>query len=155
MFKVNIYIETDGGGKKMRYRTYAVIVEFITKSGDPMTREASGTEKATGNRIMLLALAAALEILTKPCEATVYMDCPYVTEGIRRGRMYEWQANGWKTIRGEPIANCGEWKKIIRLIKGHKLTFAAAKAHSYRDRLQYDIRKLKEQGLEWQQQKLD
>lgn len=155
MFNVNIYIETDGGGAKKRYRTYAAIVEFITKNGEPVTRAACGTEKATGNRIMLLALAAALGILKKPCEVTVYMDCPYVTENIRRGRMYEWQENGWKTIRGEPTANREEWEEITRLIKRHQLAFAAVNTHSYRDRLQYDIRKIKEQDLEWQQQKLE
>lgn len=155
MFKVNVYIETDGGGVKKQYRTYAAIVEFITKGGEPMTREVCGTENATGNSIMLLALAAALNILTKPCEVTIYMDCPYVTESIRRGRMYEWLSNGWKTIRGEPVANCEEWKRIIKLIKRHELAFAAVKAHSYKARMQYDIRKIKEQGMDWQQEKLN
>lgn len=154
MFKVNIYIETDGGGVKKQYRTYAAIVEFITKDSKIMTREVCGTENATGNRIMLLALAAALNILTKPCEVTVYMDCQYVTESIRRGRMQEWLSNGWKTIRGEPIANCEEWKKIIKLIKRHQIAFAAVKTHSYKDRLQYDIKKLKKQEIDWQQQEI-
>lgn len=146
MFKVNVYIATDKSGVKSQHRAYASIVEFITRSGEPLTREAYGVEKATGNRIMLVALITALCILTKPCEVTVYMDCPYVTETIRKGRVYEWLSNGWKTIRGEPIANREEWEKIVRLIERHELAFAAAKKHAYTDRLQYDIKKLKGQN---------
>ncbi len=101
---------------------------------------------------MLIALNSALCILTKPCEVTVYMDCPYVTETIRKGRVYEWISNGWKTIKGEPIANREEWEKIVRLTERHELVFAAVKKHSYSDRLQYDIRKLK--GQNWQQQEI-
>lgn len=154
MFKVNIYIETDGGGQKKQFRTYAAIVEYISQKGVPMTREAHGTEKATGNRISLLALIAALRILTKPCQATVYMDSPYVVENIRQGRMYEWLAGGWKTIRGEPIKNCEEWEEIIRLIKRHELIFAAVKKHSYSSVMQNDIRKYKNQGIEYAQQEI-
>lgn len=152
MFKVNVYIATDKSGVKNQHRAYVSIVEFITKSGEPLTREAYGVEKATGNRIMLIALNSALCILTKPCEVTVYMDCPYVTETIRQGRVYEWISNGWKTIKGEPIANREEWEKIVRLTERHELVFAAVKKHSYSDRLQYDIRKLK--GQNWQQQEI-
>lgn len=154
MFKVNIYIETDSGGAKNQYRTYAAIIEFLTKSGEPVTRDVHGTEKATGNRIMLIALSASLGILTKPCEVTVYMDCPYVTETIRLGRIYEWIAGGWKTIRGEPIKNREEWEKIVRLIEVHKLAFAAVNKHSYSDCLQYDIKRIKGQGMDWQQQEI-
>ena len=150
MLKVNVYIATDKSGVKNQHRAYASIVEFITKSGEPLTREAYGVEKATGNRIMLIALNSALCILTKPCEVTVYMNCPYVTETIRKGRVYEWISNGWKTIKGEPIANREEWEKIVRLTERHELVFVAVKKHSYSDRLQYDIRKLK--GQNWQQQ---
>ncbi len=152
MLKVNVYIATDKSGVKNQHRAYASIVEFITKSGEPLTREAYGVEKATGNRIMLIALNSALCILTKPCEVTVYMNCPYVTETIRKGRVYEWISNGWKTIKGEPIANREEWEKIVRLTERHELVFVAVKKHSYSDRLQYDIRKLK--GQNWQQQEI-
>lgn len=142
MFKVNIYIETDGKDQRVRHRMFAVIVEFISKKGEPVTRGASGTERATYNGIVLLAFAASLRILNKSCEVTVYADCPYVSESIRRGRMAEWARHGWKTIKGEPIANCLEWEKLDRLMKGHKIAFAPEKKHSYSDMLQYEMKKL-------------
>ena len=152
MFNVDIYIEIDGSNKKTRYRTYAAKIRFITKNDEEQIRKVSGTEKASEGGIVLLALTSALNILIKPCQATIHMkECQYVTEGICRGRMYEWFANGWKTIRGEPIKNRGEWEKIIRLIEKHKISFDIVKTtHEYSNELQEDIRKLK--GQNWQQQ---
>lgn len=155
IFKVNIYIETDAPGVKKQYRTYGVIVEFLLKNGQPETRDTYGTEEATANHIMLLALIDALEILTKPCDITIYMENKYVSESIRQGRQYEWLANGWKTVRNEPIANAEEWRRLIELLEGHEVTFAYAQTHSYKERLQYDIKKIRDQGTEWRQQRLD
>lgn len=152
MLKVSIYIETDGNDAKKRYRTYAAIVEFVTKHNETITRGACGTENATLNRIMLLALTASLRILNKPCEVTVFMDCPYVTETIRQGRMYEWLAGGWLTMRGEPVANREEWEKVTKLVKRHELIFAPVREHSYSGVLRNEIRKLKNQGMEYRQQ---
>lgn len=152
MLKVNIYIETDGGDAKRRYRTYAAIVEFITKRNETVTREACGTENATLNRIMLLALTVSLRILNKPCKVTVYMDCPYVTENIRQGRVYEWLACGWRTVRGEPVANREEWEKVIRLAERHELAFVTKKEHPYSGVLQDEIRRMKNGGMEYRQQ---
>lgn len=154
MFKVNIYIETDGNDKRNRYRTYMAIVEFTTQKGRTETRDVHGTEKTTGNGINLIALNAALGILTKPCEATVYMDCPYVTENIRYKEIYKWYYNGWKTIQDKPIANHEEWEKVIRFMERHELALAAVNTHSYKNRMQYDIKKLKGQGMDWQQQEI-
>ncbi len=154
MLKVSIYIETDGSDAKKRYRTYAAIVEFITRRNETITREACGTENATLNRIMLTALVASLRILNKPCEITVHMDCPYVTETIRQGRMYEWLACGWKTTRNEPVANREEWEKVIKLTEKHELVFATAREHSYSGVLRNEIRRLKDRGMEYSQQKI-
>lgn len=142
MFKVNIYIGTDGKDQKARHRVFAAIVEFISKKGEPVTREASGKERATYNGIVLIAFAASLRILNKSCEVTVYADCPYLSGSIQSGRADEWARHGWKTIRGEPVANCLEWEKAHRLMKGHKIIFAPGKGHSYTEVLQYKVNKL-------------
>lgn len=154
--KVSIYIETDGGGMNRRYRTYAAIVEFILKNGDPVTRELRGTEAATGNRIMLVALVNALKLLNKPCVADIYMDsCPYVSENIKQKRMLEWASNDWRTTKGEETANRAEWEAMIKLLKMHRLSFPSPGKHSYSDRLQYDIRKLKECDMQCHQEQID
>ena len=154
-FKVNIYIETDEAGVRKQYRGYGAIVEFVLKSGAPETREDYGLEEATGNQIVLLALIEALKRLTKPCSITIYTNNRYVSENIRLGRIYEWFANGWKTVRNEQIANMKEWKELLPLIEGHELTFAHSKEHSYKKVMQGEIKKIKNQGVAWKQQRLD
>lgn len=130
-------------------------MEFVLKNGDPETREDYGLEEATGNQIVLLALIEALKRLTKPCSITIYTNNKYVSENIRLGRIYEWFTNGWKTVRNEQIANMKEWKELLPLIEGHELTFAPAKEHSYKKVMQREIKKIKDQGLAWKQQRLD
>ena len=130
-------------------------MEFVLKSGAPETREDYGLEEATGNQIVLLALIEALKRLTKPCSITIYTNNRYVSENIRQGRIYEWFANGWKTVRNEQIANMKEWKELLPLIEGHELTFAHAKEHSYKKVMQGEIKKIKDQGVSWKQQRLD
>lgn len=154
-FHVNIYIETDGAGVKKQYRGYGAIVEFIRKSGEPETRDIYGLEEATRNQIMLMALTESMKILAKRCDVTVYMDNSYVTESISRGRIYEWSANGWKTVKNEPIANEREWKELLGLLEKHDITFACVNKHDYQKRLQYDIQKIKNQGISWKQQRLN
>lgn len=140
---------------RKQYRGYGAIVEFVLKNGDPETREDYGLEEATGNQIVLLALIEALKRLTKPCSITIYTNNKYVSENIRLGRIYEWFANGWKTVRNEQIANMKEWKELLPLIEGHELTFAHAKEHSYKKVMQREIKKIKDQGVTWRQQRLD
>lgn len=155
MFKVNVYIETDTAGVKKQYRGYGAVVEYMLKTGKPYTCDAYGLEEATGNQIVLIALIEALRMLKKSCEITVYTDNRYVAENIQNGRIYEWAGNGWKTVRNEEIANCKEWKELLELIKGQEILFACGKKHSYKERMQYDIKKIKDQGIAWRQQRLD
>lgn len=154
MFKVNIYIETDGNDKITRYRTYKAIVEFKTQNSGEQTREVHGTEKASGDGIVLTALTSALALLIKPCEVNVIISdkCDYVTETIRNGRMYTWLSNGWQTVQGKPVKNREEWKKIIRFTERHNITFIIKDTHPYKNRMQYDIKRLK--GQNWQQQRI-
>lgn len=140
---------------RKQYRGYGAIVEFVLKNGVPETREDYGLEEATGNQIVLLALIEALKRLTKPCSITIYTNNKYVSENIRLGRVYEWFANGWKTVRNEQIANMKEWKELLPLMEGHELLFANTKEHSYKKVMQREIKKIKDQGETWRQQRLD
>lgn len=154
MFKVDIYIELDKNDEKTRYRMYGAKVVFKTENNGPVTREIYGTEKASRDRIMLIAFISALNILTKPCEATVHMYCPYVTENIRQGNMYKWFANGWKGVRNDPIKYREEWQQVIHLVKRHELVFDVKKEHAYSSEMRRCIKERIDSGIEYRQQAL-
>lgn len=154
MAKVNIYIETDNGSRKKMYRGYGAVVEFIKKNGEPETREAYGICYGTWNLAYISALTDALAILTKPCEVTVYAANKYVCENLCSGRTAEWQASGWHTKKGEPIANAEEWKELLRAAKCHKLNFMCTNKSSYSNYLYGEIEKTKQNGEHWQQMTL-
>lgn len=154
MFEVNIYIETDSNGVRKMYRGYGAIVEFILKDGSPETRDIYGCQEATGNQINLIALNDALQILTKPCDVTIYMNNQYVSGSISTGRAEGWKNNGWQTIKGEYIANKEEWQQVMKLVNRHNIRFAKKDRHEYQKLLQSNIKNIRDKGIEWQQQRL-
>lgn len=151
MFKVNIYMETDTGSRKRLYRGYGAVVEFIRKNGEPETREAFGLCDGTWNLAYILALTDALELLTAPCAVTMFAANRYVCESMCNGRVREWQAAGWKTIRNDMIACAEEWKALVRAASGHELHFMNSCRSPYSSYLQNEIRKVKGRGENWQQ----
>lgn len=155
LFKVNIYIETDSEEVKRKDRAYAALVEYIKQDGKHEKRTMNDIVSATRNQIMLIALNEALGILLKPCDITVYMDNKYVSENIRQGRMYEWKANGWKTVRNEEIANVEEWRELVKLIKDHNIVFLNAKSYADKEELKKQIKEMMKQREQWEQQRLD
>lgn len=156
-YKVNIYIETDTAGVRKQYRGYGVMLECTKADGDLHNSDDYGLEEATANQIMLIALIDAFRHMKRPSDITVYIEHPnqYVTENICNGRIYEWLANGWKNAKNEPIANAEEWRELTGLLAEHQITFVCKKEHSYKKLMQSRIKKIKDQGVAWKQQRLD
>lgn len=153
--KVNIYIETDNGSRKMIYRGYGAVVEFIRKNGEPETREAYGACYGTWNLAYIEALTDALKILTKPCEVTIHAANKFVCESLGNGRVEEWKSDGWKTKKGDPVVNAEEWKELLSASKMHTVSFEHTNKSSYSSYMNNEIEKTKQKGEHWQQMTLD
>ncbi len=81
---------------------------------DPAVRqggkELSGSEPSTtNNRMELLGVITALEILKEPCSVDLYSDSKYVVDGITKGWAKGWRARGWVKSDKKPakIRNSG------------------------------------------------
>lgn len=111
---MNIYIETDNGSRKKLYRGYGAAVEYIRKNRQRESRIVSGICYGTWNLAYILALTEALNLLNSPCIVTIYSDNEHVCESISNGRVNDWRRNGWRTAKGEPIANTDEWRTLYR-----------------------------------------
>ena len=93
-------------------------------------KEISGGEKATtNNRMELLGVISALELLKRPCEVTVYTDSQYIERAINEGWLRGWKAKGWKRKGGE-LKNIELWQRLDGLLAQHSVTFHWVKGHA-------------------------
>ncbi len=93
-------------------------------------KEISGGERATtNNRMELLGVISALELLKRPCEVTIYTDSQYIERAVNEGWLRGWKARGWKRKDGE-LKNIELWQKLDGLLARHSTEFHWVKGHA-------------------------
>lgn len=96
-------------------------------------KEISGGEKeTTNNRMELMAVISALELLKEPCMVDVYSDSTYVLKGISEW-MPSWKARGWKTADKKPVKNVEYWQRLEKAACSHKINWHWVKGHNGHD----------------------
>lgn len=106
-----------GWGSILRYKT--------------TEREISGGEaNTTNNRMELMAVIKALEMLKEPCEVTLYTDSQYVANALKLGWAKKWKANGWMRNKKEKALNPELWDKLLTLYDAHKVDVVWVKGHA-------------------------
>lgn len=101
----------------------------ILRSG-PHEKEIWGGEAhTTNNRMELLAVIRALELLKRPVSARVHTDSQYVQKGISEW-IHGWKARGWKTASKEPVKNADLWQELDRAASAHKIQWIWVKGHA-------------------------
>lgn len=94
-------------------------------------KEISGGDKfTTNNKMELLAVISALEILKEPCEVDLYSDSKYVIDSITKGWAVGWKARGWKKADKSPAKNIELWERLLNLLEIHNVTFHWVKGHA-------------------------
>uniref|UniRef100_A0A7C4AHC2 Ribonuclease H n=1 Tax=Fundidesulfovibrio putealis TaxID=270496 RepID=A0A7C4AHC2_9BACT len=89
-----------------------------------------GYKLTTNNRMEMLAVIAALESLTRPCEVRVVTDSMYVRDAIEKRWLYNWKRNGWKTAAKTPVKNRDLWMRMDGLLALHKVKFEWVRGHA-------------------------
>jgi ribonuclease HI len=88
---------------------YGVVIYWNGKTG-----EVSGGEQNTTNlRMELIAASVVLESIDEGHKVTVYSDCSYLVNCMRRGWYKKWRENGWLNHRNEPAANRVLWERLL------------------------------------------
>ena len=78
------------------------------------TEEISGGELDTTNlRMEVTAACVALETIDEGHVVSVYSDCSYLVNCMRRGWYKKWRENGWLNHRKEPVANRDLWERLL------------------------------------------
>lgn len=90
------------------------------------TKTLNGSESSTtANAMLVRGAAEALQALTKPCHVVLYSDADYLIRGASRW-VKSWQARGWQTREGQPVANQTEWEALLEAARPHRVTWLLA-----------------------------
>lgn len=123
--EIRIYIKMRFQGNPRGAGEAAAIVEYTNQTGkNHIRKQRTKIEHDTKNALTLKITIAAVRLLLKPCEITLYMDCVYLANAHRQGWVKKWQQDGWKRANGKELANSGEWKQFYMLTEIHKIRFA-------------------------------
>ena len=94
-------------------------------------KELSGSEPSTtNNRMELLGVISALELLKEPCSVDLYSDSKYVVDGITKGWAKGWRARGWIKADKKPALNSDLWAQLLALCEGHTFHYHWVKGHA-------------------------
>ena len=129
--KVTVYTDGSARGNPDGPGGYGAVIHYVDKNGTLHTREYSaGYKKTTNNRMELMAAIAGLEALTKPCEVTLVSDSKYLTDAFNQKWMDSWLKNNWKNSQKQPVKNVDLWKRLLKAMEPHSVTFEWVKGHA-------------------------
>lgn len=85
--------------------------------------------ETTNQREELRGAILILEALTRPTSLDITSDSRYLIDGMRSW-VHNWQRRGWRTAKGEPVANQDLWQRLVRLAERHDVRWHWIKGHA-------------------------
>ncbi len=99
-----------------------VVLQF----GSHRKTYAEGYRKTTNNRMELLAVIRALEMLkSTDYQVVIYSDSKYVVDSVEKGWVFKWAANFFAKKKNPDL-----WKRYLELHKVYKPKFVWVKGHA-------------------------
>ncbi|NAW52016.1 ribonuclease HI [Elizabethkingia argentiflava] len=121
--KIEIYTDGACSGNPGK-GGYGIIMKVTKKNYEKKFSE--GFRLTTNNRMELLAVIIALEKLTTPQEDVhIYTDSKYVSEAINQKWIVGWIKKNFKNVKNEDL-----WRRLIPLLRLHKIQFHWIKGHA-------------------------
>lgn len=101
----------------------------ILRSGGHEKEIWGGEPSTTNNRMELLAVIRALQLLKRPVLARVHTDSQYVQKGISEW-IHGWKARGWKTAGKTPVKNADLWQELDQAAARHRVQWLWVRGHA-------------------------
>ena len=123
-----ITIYTDGSARSNPGRGgYGAVLKYTNPAGKTFTSELSrGYAKTTNNRMELLAVCVALEMLKfEGSDVTIYSDSKYVVDAVEKRWVFGWEKKGFAGKKNPDL-----WSRFLRSYRRHKVRFVWVKGHA-------------------------
>lgn len=137
-YEVTIYAETSCRGPSKRPRTAMWLVEFwqgrkrITRQGFLHLDDCTEAEAT------LKAITAGATILTKACLIRVKTSCGHILNTAGGMWYIQWEKNGWKNAKGNPVKNAELWQEMLQVLRAHSYSFSELDEHT-REEMKVEI----------------
>lgn len=139
---MNIYIESSVKGIK---RKNGIVAYIIEKSEADTITQFGTVKEVTENQAELLALKHALNRIKTECgDILIYTENKYIFAAFEQKWIEKWKNNGFKSAKGEDIANKSEWEEVAKSLKDRMPKVFLNFQHSYKNWLKNEIEKRKE-----------
>ena len=94
-------------------------------AGEHFKEASEGFRKTTNNRMELLSVIKALEMLKGEAhEVTVYSDSKYVVDAVEKGWVFGWAKKGFAKKKNPDL-----WRRFLKIYPRHKVAFRWVKGH--------------------------
>ncbi|MBQ7261289.1 MAG: ribonuclease HI [Lachnospiraceae bacterium] len=128
--KVRLFSDGSARGNPSGPGGFGTLLQYTDSKGILHEREYSaGYKKTTNNRMELMGVITGLEALIKPCEVEVVSDSRYVTDAFNKHWVDSWLRSGWVNSQRKPVLNDGLWKRLLKAMEPHKVSFIWVKGH--------------------------
>ena len=127
---VKIYTDGSARGNPDGPGGYGAVLKYVDPRGNLHEREFSqGYIRTTNNRMELMAAIVGLEALKKPCEVELYSDSRYLVDAFNQKWIDGWVKHGWNRPKSGPVKNSDLWKRLLKAMEPHVVTFFWVKGH--------------------------
>ena len=116
-----------GTGESSAALAAAWSLSFIHSSS--AIRSASASFSVMRARMELMAAIAGLEALNRPCEVELYSDSRYLVDAFNQKWIDGWVKHGWNRPKSGPVKNSDLWKRLLKAMEPHVVTFFWVKGH--------------------------
>ena len=125
--KVTIYTDGAARGNPEGPGGYGTILQYVDQKGNLHEKELSGGYiKTTNNRMELLAVCVALEMLKfEGSDVTIYSDSKYVVDAVEKRWVFGWEKKGFAGKKNPDL-----WSRFLRSYRRHKVRFVWVKGHA-------------------------
>jgi len=94
--------------------------------GNTIKEISQGYKHTTNNRMELMAVIAALQLLKRDnLEVTIYTDSAYVVNSVEKKWVFGWVKKGFQGKK-----NADLWIKFLEVYKKHRIKFVWVKGHA-------------------------
>lgn len=134
---ITIDVYTDGSTKGNGTSTSVGGWAFCVVSNGEVIYKSYGSESSTTNqRMELTAAAEALDWLVslikpRPEDTiTVFSDSAYLINCVNQSWWRNWEKNGWRNAKREPVANQDLWIRLIPYFNSASVKWSKVKGHA-------------------------
>lgn len=94
-------------------------------------KELSGAAETTTNqRMELTAALQALQALKEPCEVILFSDSAYLINAFNQHWLDNWQRNGWRNAKKQPVENQDLWQALLNISSQHQVSWRKVRGHA-------------------------